>query len=140
MRYRSLQLCSSQDLAGKEINQKLSLLTVCRPPRDSHQYHRRNDSSDSQQAYEKWMNEMMFSQVNMSEAMFRVTHPGFSQKLSHSSNNQNTEKKNRHFISSLCVRSQTAAEAENLSAMTSFQEEPQFTVFLFRRLPRPWKL
>lgn len=41
------------------------------------------------------MNEIMFSQVIMSELMFRVTHPGFSQKLSHSSNNQNTEKEHR---------------------------------------------
>lgn len=139
-RYRSLQLCSSQDLAGRQRDQpevvspysplaaawRTARVTV-KMTAVSHNKHMKTG----------WM-KLCFSQVITSELMFRVTHPGFSQKPSHSSNNQNRKEKrkktekNGHFISSLCVtsqrRSQTAAQTENLSAVTSFQGEPRFTV------------
>lgn len=142
---RVIDLCSSAAAriwpAGTEINQKLSLLTVRWPPHDARLM--------SLQRWQQWVTtsiwkldgwNYVFPQVIMSELMFRVTHPGFSQKPSHSSNNQNRKEKKKNtekngpFISSFCVtsqrRSQTAAQTENLFAVTSFQGEPQFTVCL----------
>lgn len=100
------------------------------------------------------MNEIMFLRVIMCELKLisRMTHSGFSQKLNHSSTNQNAEKHYQAVISSLFLsfrrpmlahkhrfqyHSQTVHQLrlENLcGGMTSFQEELSATAGIYSQL------
>lgn len=95
----------------------------------------------------------MFFQVIVCEVKFitRMTHSEFSQKLNHSSTNQNAEKHYQAVISSLFLsfrrpmlaqkhrfqyHSQTVhrLRLENLCGMTSFQEELSATTGIYSQL------